>query len=210
VGERRIRVSTKTRALLANQSCEVLVVGLSARTALFVTRDDPGVAGETVTLYLPTVHGELELFAGVEQVDKTNEGFAVAVAFIVAEQQTRQALNDLMTLLLAGDGGGSRTHPRVIYDVAIRYGEALSQYGRLDELSVRGAGVRVREEMAMGAQLMVSIPDFASDDRLVMTGRVVNQRPSNEGGYHTGVEFVSVAPELRAQLARLLADLLCR
>jgi hypothetical protein len=209
VEDRRIRVNTATRAIINSDERAVVVVGISSRTALVVAPEQPAI-GSTLTLYLPSVQGDVEILAGVEHVDPTPAGFAIAVAFIVVDQATRQVLNDLMTLLLAGDGGGTRQHPRVIYDVAIYYGVTLSQYGRLEDLSLRGASLRIKERMLPGTPLRFSVPDFATDQPLVLDARVVQQRLSKEGGYHTGVEFTQVEPPLRARVARLLADLLCR
>jgi hypothetical protein len=147
---------------------------------------------------------------GVDWVEKVPQGFAVAVSFMVSEQVTRQALNDLMRLLLAGDGGGARAHPRVIYDTPIRYGPMLTQSARLGELSLRGAGIRMGEQIAAGESLSLSIPDFSSATRLVLKARVVHQCLSREGGYETGVEFDAPDEKTRTQLTTLLADLLCR
>jgi hypothetical protein len=210
VDDRRIRVTTATRAFIRDAERTVTVVGLSARTALFVTDTDAGLTGSTVTLFLPTVNGELEVMAGIEQVEAVPAGFAVSVVFIVIDHPTRTALNDLVTLLLAGDGGGTRANPRVIYDVAIFYGPTLSLYGRLEDLSVRGASLRIRERLTPDVRIQFAVPDYSTDAKLVLNARVVQQRLSKEGGYHTGVELVDVDATVRAQLARLLADLLSR
>jgi hypothetical protein len=208
---RRIRVSAITRALIDGHERSVLVVGLSSRTALFVTEaDDMPESGSVLSLYLPGVAGEIEVVVGVDWVEKVPQGFAVAVSFMVSEQVTRQALNDLMRLLLAGDGGGARAHPRVIYDTPIRYGPMLTQSARLGELSLRGAGIRMGEQIAAGESLSLSIPDFSSATRLVLKARVVHQCLSREGGYETGVEFDAPDEKTRTQLTTLLADLLCR
>jgi hypothetical protein len=210
VDDRRIRVATSARATIRDERRSILVVGVSARTALFVTDQEAGLTGSTLTLFLPTTAGELELLAGVERVDKVPDGFAVAVAFIVPNRETRTALNGLMALLLAGDGGGARTHPRVIYDVPVRYGPTLSSVGRLEEMSLRGASVRVGERILAGDHLKVSIPEFSTQAQLELEARVVHQRVSKERGYHTGIEFQSVESTLHTRLTRLLADLLCR
>lgn len=208
--DRRIRVSTTTRATIRDEPREVLVVGISARTALFVTERDAGLTGSTLTLSLPMVAGEIEVLAGIERIERVPDGFAVSVAFMISDQATRRALNDLMALLLGGDGGGARVHPRVIYDVAVKYGPTLSLTGRLEELSVRGASVRTGQRLTPGASFRMAVPDFGTEARLVLEASVVNQRVSKEGGYHTGVEFVGVTSAISTRLARLLADLLCR
>ena len=208
--DRRIRVSTTTRAVIKDEEREVVVVGVSPRSALFVTTKEAGLTGSTLTLYLPGVGSQIELLAGIERVERTPDGFAVVVAFILVEQATRRALNDLMALLLAGSGGGARVHPRIVYDAIVKYGPTLSCVGRLQEVSFSGACVRIAERLLAGAILQLSIPDYSSDERVGIAARVVNQRISHEGGHLTGLEFIDVSGPLRARLARLLADLLCR
>ncbi|MDB4968381.1 MAG: hypothetical protein JWN44_4070 [Myxococcales bacterium] len=210
-GNRRIRVQTSTRAIVDDQPRDVTVVGLSARTALLVSPTELAASGKTMSLLLPTVNGaEIDLMVGVDSVEKVAEGWVVAVTFMVIEQQVRTALNDLMALLLAGTGGGNRKHPRIIYDVTVRHGPALALFGKLEEISVGGLSVRVPERLAPGAMMRVSVPDYSSQAPLVFDGTVVQQRLSKEGGYHTGIAFGELDGELRARLARLLADLLCR
>jgi hypothetical protein len=208
--DRRIRVSTTTRALIRDEEREVVVVGVSPRSALFVTTEEAGLTGSTLTLYLPGVDREIELLAGIERVEKVADGFAVVVAFILVEQTIRRALNDLMALLLAGTGGGARVHPRIVYDAVVKYGPALSRVGRLQEVSSSGACVRIADRLPPDATMQLSIPEFSTNEHIEIAARVVNQRISHEGGYLTGVEFIGVSGLLRARLARLLADLLCR
>lgn len=194
-----------------DQPCDVTVVGLSARTALLLSPTELAPVGKTIGLFLPTVKGaEIELLCGVDGTDQLAEGWVVAVTFIVIEQAVRNALNDLMALLLAGSGGGQRKHPRIIYDVTVKHGPALTLAGKLEEISLGGVSMRVLERMPPGAPARVSVPDYSSQVPLVFEGTVVQQRLSKEGGYHTGVAFGDVDPELRSRLARLLADLLCR
>jgi len=207
---RRIRVSTTTRAVIDGRERRVSLVGLSSRSALLVTNEEVSALGSIVSLYLPVVGHDIEVLAGVQRIDKTPQGFAVAVLFMVTERETRQALHDLMRLLLEGDGGGSRAHPRVIYDTAIRYGPTLARPGRLGEISVRGAGIRIGDRLPVGETLKLSLPDFGSTAHLILTARVANQRLSPEGGYETGLEFILVDATTRGQLTNLLADLLCR
>lgn len=208
--DRRIRVSTTARATIRDEPRDVLVVGISARNALFVTDREAGLTGSTLTLALPMVTGDIEVLAGIERIDRVPKGFAVSVAFIVTEHSTRQALNELMALLLGGDGGGARVHPRVIYDVAVKHGPTLSLPGRLEELSLRGASVRIGQRLSPGTTFRMAVPDFGTEPPLVLDANVVNQRVSKEGGFHTGVEFVGVTSSMSTRLARLLADLLCR
>lgn len=208
--DRRIRVSTTTRAVIDGRERSVLLVGLSAQSALLVTSEEVSCLGSIVSLYLPVIGQEIEVLAGVQRVDRTAQGFAVGVLFMVSERATRQALHDLMVLLLAGDGGGSRSHPRVIYDTAIRYGPTLTQLGRLGELSLRGAGIRIKDRLAVNETVRLSIPDYGAGVHLVLMARVANQRLSPEGGYETGVEFLAVDATTRGRLTNLLADLLCR
>lgn len=209
--DHRVRVSTPTRVVTASGERAVTVLALSARSALILTPEPIGTIGRTIDLHLPALGGnELHVTAGIERVDRVREGEAVTVQFIVAEPSLRRALTDLLGLLLAGDGGGSRRHPRVIYDVRVRLGGEGDAVGRLEELSLSGACVTVGNALAAGAPLVVHVPQLSGVSSLRLAGRVVEQRPARDGGFHTGVAFDALGDDARGALGRLLADLMCR
>ncbi|MCU1283114.1 MAG: hypothetical protein JWM53_6660, partial [bacterium] len=138
--DHRIRVTTPTRVRTADGERAVTVVALSARSALMLANEPLGDIGRTIDLVLPGINGsELEITAGIERIERVREGEAVAVQFMIADPPLRRALTDLLALLLAGDGGGSRRLPRVIYDVRVRIGSEAEKLGRLEEISLSGA-----------------------------------------------------------------------
>ena len=209
--DHRIRVSTPTRVRTAEGERPVTVVALSARSALMLAEGPPGVVGRTIDLLLPGIGGgELEITAGIERIERVHEGCAVTVQFMIPEPALRRALGDLLALLLSGDGGGTRRHPRVIYDVRVRIGSDAEQLGRLEEISLSGAALRVGRRLAADDLLILRVPLMRSGATLRLIGRVVDQRPSADGGWHTGVAFDDLDERTRSELGTLLADLMCR
>ena len=207
----RIRVHTATRVRTADGERPVTVVALSARSALMLADAPPGAVGRTLELLLPGVGDqELEITAGIERIDHVREGAAVAVQFMIAEPALRRALADLLALLLAGDGGGQRRHARVFYDVRVRVGSDAEKIGRLEEISLAGAAVRVGSRLEKDDPLILRVPLIRGGDSLRLIGRVVEQRRSPDGGYHTGVAFDGLDARTRQGLGALLADLMSR
>lgn len=213
VGEvvRRIKVSTETVARLQSAEVPVTVVGLSSRDALVLSQEPLAGEGEVLDLLLPTVGGrQLAITSGIGRSQRVETGCATVLDFIVVEQETRSALNDLLRLLLARDGGGERRHPRVVYDVPCRYGQSGQLAARLEDISINGLSLHLPERMAPGTEIKIVIPAYGSDENLTVRGSVIQQRMTKEGGYSTGVNIGPLDFNERAQLARLLADLLCR
>lgn len=209
--DHRIRVRTPTRVVTADGERAVTIVALSARTALLLAEEPLGAVGRVVDVVVPALGGtELVITAGIERVERVREGHAVTVHFIIVEQPLRRALNELLALLLASAGGGSRRHARVIYDVRVRLGSDAERLGRLEEISLAGASVRVDSVLQPGDPLIVRVPQVSGAASLRLVGRVVGQRPALDGGFHTGIAFDGLDADTRAALSRLLADLMCR
>jgi hypothetical protein len=208
---RRIKVTTESRVRVHTAEIPVTIVGLSARDALVVSPQPLGVPGDIIDIYLPAVgRREIELTAGVGATEEISKDFAVVVEFMIAEPKLRVALNDHLRLILAGEGGGTRRHARVLYDVPVRYGASAERAGRLEEISFGGLALYVNEALSPGANLRVVVPDHKTNANLSFEGKVVDQRAAKEGGFLTGVELAPLSATMRGALARLLADLLCR
>jgi hypothetical protein len=211
VRDSRIRVVKPARVRTADGEQAVTVVAMSARSALVLAKEPLGGVGRVIDLMLAGVDGsELEITAGIERVERVREGDAVAVHFMLAEPALRRALTDLLATLLAGDGGGTRRHPRVIYDVRVRIGSDAERLGRLEEISLSGASIRVGTQLGKDDPLILRVPLIRSGTSLRLIGRVVDQRPSPDGGYHTGVAFDALDERTRGELGTLLADLMSR
>jgi hypothetical protein len=210
-GDHRIRVTTPTRVRTSDGERPVTVVALSARSALMLSAAPLGEVGRTIDLLLPGIDGaDLEITAGIERVDQVREGVAVAVQFMIADPTLRRALGDLLALLLAGDGGGSRRHPRIFYDVRVRIGSDAEKLGHLEEISLSGASIRVGARLETDDPLILRVPSLRDGASVRLVGRVVAQRPSLDGGYHTGVAFDGLDERTRGALSTLLADLMSR
>lgn len=165
--------------------------------------------GACVDLFLPTLAGhEIEVLAGIEAVERVKEGVAASSEFIVVEDAVRRALNELMALLLMGDGGGRRAHPRVIYDVMILYGES-NRIARLEELSMSGALMRTYEALPADLPIELSIPHPTTQIAVRVAGRVANVRMRDARSFAIGVAFEADAVH-RSALAQMLADIMAR
>ncbi len=210
--DHRIRVSTRTHVQTDEGKHEVTVVALSARSALLFCGRELGVAGGVIDLILPSLAGrELRVTAGIEKSERIKEGAAVTVHFIVADQELRRALNELLALLLAGTGGGSRKHPRVIYDVRVRVdSDTASDRARLEEISLSGGCIVTKLQLGPRAPIVVHVPPLSGGSALRLSARVVEQKHEPDGGYRTGIAFDTLEGDARLALGRLLADLMCR
>lgn len=185
------------------------IVALSARAALLHCAAELPARGSCIELYLPSLGGsEIEVLAGIDQIEPVREGVAVLVEFIVVEERVRRALNDLMSLLLAGDGGGRRAHPRVIYDVMVRYGDQ-HRIARLEELSMGGALMRTYEALEVNAPVSLSIPHPTTRISIAVSGRVANIRRYDSRSFSVGVAF-EIDATTRASVAAMLAELMAR
>ena len=207
---RRIKVHTLTRAVTTSGEREVVVLALSARSALVLAKDRLGHSGDTVDLVLPTLGGqELPITAGIERTERLAEGHVYTVEFMMVEQRVRRALDELLALLLGGDGGGTRQHPRIVHDVPVTYGEQGQDRADLEEVSMSGLSMRTHARIAEGSHLEVQIPDARGGVRLNVRGRVVNTRPATVG-FHVGLAFGTLDPDNRTRLAELLSELVRR
>ena len=179
----RVAVSAISRVITPTHTRVVRILGVSATTALVVARDPLGRVGQVVELFLPVVgNRELRITAGVVSADDVDPGHAVLLHFMVADVATRRQLNELIALLLAGDGDAARKQPRVIYDVQIRYGARGERVGHLEELSPGDLTMRALERIPNGAPIRLTIPGLVENAQLALEGRVTGQSLSREGG----------------------------
>jgi hypothetical protein len=206
--KRRIRVQTQTTVVTARGEQPVLMVAIGAQTALLLAAGPLARMGETLDLHLPGLGEEVVVTSGVERLDPVSEGTVMTVHFIVVEQRVRKKLEELLSLLLTGDGGGERRHPRISHDIPIAYGETAEHPAQLEEISLAGLAMRVPGELAPGMQLKVTLPDDRGGVRFVLRARVVNARACPNGReFSIGVAFEEVDAPTRAALGELLTQL---
>ena len=206
--KRRIRVQTQTTVVTARGEQPVLMVAIGAQTALLLAAGPLARLGETLDLHLPAFGEDLLVTAGVERLEPVAEGTVMTVHFMVVEQHTRKKLEELLSLLLTGDGGGERRHPRIRHDIPIAYGEQAEHAAQLEEISLAGIAMRVDDKPAIGAPLKITIPDDRGGVRVVVRGKVVNERPTEDGkAFSVGIAFEGVEGATRNAIAALLAEL---
>lgn len=211
VRDRRIAVSAITSAHTADGERTVRIVGLSAKTALLLSPEPLGAAGQTIDLDVPIVGGrDLVVMAGIAGGERTREGCVTHVEFVVVDAEVRRLLNDLLALLLAGERGEDARCPRVVYDTLVSYGPLGARRAHLQEVSLTGLQMRVGERMAHDAVVDVTLPPLRAGDAIELRGRVTGQRLSAEGGYITTIDFEPLDGARRRAVGELLADLMCR
>jgi hypothetical protein len=210
--DHRIRLTLRARVTTSLGTRDVTLQSLSGHGAQISTIAPIGYVGRTVDLHLPSLSGggDLTVTAGIEAIERVPPGELVTVQFMLHEPALRRALNELLTSLLSGDGGGTRRHPRVIYDTRVRFGDGGEFIGKLEELSFGGAALRVGIALAEGLPFVLYVPSLLAAEELRLSARVVNQRRAPDGGYRTGVAFEPLDEATAAKLSQLLADLMQR
>jgi len=204
---RRIRVQTQTTVTTTRGEHPVLMVAIGAQSALLLAAGPLARQGETLDLHLPGVGEDLVVTAGVESVEPVAEGTVMTVHFMVVERAVRQKLEKLLALLLAGDGGGERRHPRVRHDIPIGWSDDKQHSAQLEEISLAGVSMCTSDRPADHARLQIAIPDDRGGVRIAVRGKVANVRPSQDGRFSVGVAFESIDGATQFALEALLAEL---
>jgi c-di-GMP-binding flagellar brake protein YcgR len=204
----RIHVSANIEVASPDGNVEAQLRDLSKGGARFVSKAAVGRVGDTIELFLPSLMGEditvmAEIIRSVEGAD----GHTVAVRFDVVDPAMRQAMQELVEVLLTATGGGQRSSPRVARRMDIRYGQLGELRAILDDISRGGLAMTVADPLALYEELEVTVPDTAGDQLLILRARVVHQRAVDHDGetvYRVGLEF----GQMRTEARRCLNDLL--
>jgi hypothetical protein len=208
--EHRVEVAAITRARTPHGERAVRIVGLSSRTALVLSAEPLGWAGQCLELDVPIVGGrDLAVLAGVVRTERTRDAHVTTLEFVVVDRQVRRQLNDLLALLLAHEPSTDARQPRVVYDVVVTYGPTGQRRAHLQEISLTGLSMRAAERLAHDLVVEVALPALRGGT-ILLRGHVAGQRLSAEGGYVTTVSFEPLDGTRRNELGALLADLMCR
>jgi hypothetical protein len=209
-GDVRVEVSAISRVRTPHGERTVRIAGLSSRTALLLSSEPLGWAGQCIDVDVPVVGGhDLTLMAGVARTERYREGHATTVEFLIIDNDMRGKLNELLALLLGGESNADGRQPRCVYDALIAYGPTGQQRGHLQEISLTGLSMRVEERLAHDFEIDMTVPTLRGT-LLTLRGRVTGQRLSSEGGYVTTLDFEPLDGPRRAALGELVADLMCR
>jgi c-di-GMP-binding flagellar brake protein YcgR len=91
--------------------------------------------------------------------------------------------------------------------VKVRYrdieGTEPSSWGRSRDLSIGGLGLATPQALRMGSHLALEIHIDSEPAPIVALGRVVRASDDEQGEAHSGVEFLWLSVEDRANLERL-------
>jgi len=103
-----------------------------------------------------------------------------------------------------------RRHLRFLDEVKVRFrdieGSEPSCWGRSRDLSIGGLGLATPQALKMGSHLALEIHIDSEPAPIVALGRVVRASDDDQNGEneaHSGVEFLWLSVEDRANLARL-------
>ena len=208
--DRRVEVSAITRARTPHGERTVRIAGLSSRTALLLSAEPLGWAGQCIDVDVPVVGGrDLSVMAGVARSERYREGHATTIEFLVIDAEVRKKLNELLALLLTDAPRAGETPPSCVYDVLVAYGPTSQLRAHLQEISLGGLSMRADERLPHDTVVDVAVPTLRG--RLLgLSGRVTGQRLSAEGGYITTLRFEPLDGTRRTALGELVADLMCR
>ena len=205
----RIHVSTEIEVTTPAGVVTAELRDLSKGGARFhVDVDNLAKVGESVELFLPSLSGtEIAVMAELIRIIPERQGFDYAVRFDIVEPAMRQALLDLLEVLLSTSGGGRRTHARIARRIEIRFGPVEELRAILEDISGGGLMMTVGEPLVLYEEVDVTVPDLAGVELLILHARVVNQRSQIRDGhtsYQVGLEFGSMRPEAKRLLDELL------
>ena len=202
-----IQVSAEIEAVVAGLRLTGVLREISKTGARVELGGVMAQPGELIELSLPALGGRrIQVMAEVVRANPAE----LALAFVMVEPGSVKALDELLKLLLAGDGGGRRKSPRISRRLPLRYGDRAEKPGVLVDLSRGGLGMIVARELALGERVRVVV-ESAEEEDVELTGVVRNQRPvqaQSTTAFQVGIAF---DPEDRQQALRveaLLASLL--
>jgi c-di-GMP-binding flagellar brake protein YcgR len=207
----RIHVSTDIAVIPAGGAAPQPAVlrDLSKGGARFTVPRPVGRAGESIELKLPSLSGQ-DISVTAEIIRSTvgtgGEEW-VAVRFDQVDPSQRDALLELIEVLLSTSGGAQRAHPRVSRRMEIRFGELAELKAILEDLSAGGLAMTIAAPLVLYEEIDVTVPDTAGDQLLILRARVVNQRGIEEEGrtaYRVGLEVGPLRPETKRCLKELL------
>jgi len=205
----RIHVSTEIEVATPSGTITAELRDLSKGGARFHgATDDLAKVGDSLELYLPSLSGaEIVVMAELIRIIPERVGFDYAVRFDIVEPAMRQALLDLLEVLLSTSGGGRHEHARVARRIEIRFGPVEELRAILEDISAGGLMMTVGEALVLYEEVDVTVPDLAGVELLILHARVVNQRSQIRDGhtsYQVGLEFGSMRPEAKRLLDELL------
>lgn len=208
----RIHVKTDVEVSDASGMHAVELRDISHGGAQFFTPSRPGKAGDSMELFIPGPDGEdIGVVAEIVRVMAVDDGYLVAVRFALVEPNKRDALNELLGLLLDSTGGGAREHPRVARRISVRCETNHELLSMVENISEGGMSMNLTEALVLDEVVLVVLPDSEGEDLLTLSARVANQRAvpgTDPPEYLVGLDFDDMTPERSALLDALLVFIL--
>jgi hypothetical protein len=208
MGQTTISVEAEIEIGLLKNRVPAVLREIGTGGARLTLGDRIGRRGDLIELYLPAPGGVISILAEVVRASSLPPVRELEVTFAAVEQEHQKQLDDLLKLLLAGDGGGARAAPRLALDLEVGIGEGAER-GHLVDLSRGGLGVTLTRPIKVGQPLTVRLP--LTTGELELRGKVVNVRLAPVPGgvaYRAGVAFDQLDKHTRGRLDELLELLL--
>jgi c-di-GMP-binding flagellar brake protein YcgR len=213
----RIQVSTsiEVRRATGGERLTAVLKDLSKGGARFVVPTSVGKAGDEIELFLPSLSGpDITVNAQIIRATAGNDGETIACRFDEVAADMRQALLDLIEVLLSTSAGQARRHARVARRMDITFGDLEELRGILDDIMAGGLAMTVVTPLVLYEELDITVPDTNGDQLLILHARVINQRvlpitaDDEEMLYRVNLEMSPLRPETRRCLEGVLQTVL--
>lgn len=196
---RNPRDGSTRRALLSN---------LSWGGALIWCEVPPGAPGDEVEVRLPYKPAEpIAIESEILRVDREADRYVVAVRFTSVTTHDESHLEKVLEMLLSGQGGGRRQHPRLTQRLEIYFDDPADVRATLEDISRGGLGVTVPYSFSVNQSVQLTIYGGPGIGELSLRARVVHQSPvqgSDTGLFRVGLKLEHPAKDLHDLVERLL------
>lgn len=208
----RLQTQLEISVELANETRSAELRDLSRGGACLLLGGSELGRGETLQLRLPLGGNTVEVSASIVRSTPMQNGSLTAVRFKNTEPAQLEAVDSLLGELLASSGGGGRQHPRVSRRLRVPVGSEEEMLAVVENISLGGIAMKVEQELEVGEELLLVLPNAEGDDMLSLKARVANQRfLEGDDGPKTwlvGFTFDDLSAQTTALLSALLVSLL--
>jgi c-di-GMP-binding flagellar brake protein YcgR len=187
---------------------ELRDISLGGAAALFPEKI--GEVGQERTFVFPDPHSPgLSLSAKVARQNKSRGGYFVGFRFSNLQREERTALHKFCDHLIDVKGSGARRYTRVARRIPITFKKEREFEGIIEDLSLGGMALIVRETLYPGEKIEVTIPGFRGAPLRIHPIVVYQRRQSarRSDGFRTGMKFQLLTHGKKKRLRQLLRQM---